>query len=226
MPSPPASFMDSLPERERAALLGAGRRRIWDPGQFLFRRGETVDSAIVITSGWVKIHAAAGDGTEIVLGFAGPGELLGEVSVVRDAVRSATASPTDAVEGVVIARSAMRAFLHDHPGIALALLDLALTRLYVADARRLEYATSASLARVAGRLVELAERYGIEVGDGTSVDVPLPITQEDLASWSASSRESTARALRQLRQMRLIETSRKSIRVLDLPRLRSHAPVP
>jgi CRP-like cAMP-binding protein len=223
MTEPAKTFMESLPERERTALLAAGRRRIWDPGTPLFRRGETVDSAIVITSGWVKIHATAGDGTEIVLGFAGPGELLGEVSVVRDAVRSATASPTDAVEGVVIARSAMRAVLREHPSIALSLLDLALTRLYVADARRLEYATSASLARVAGRLVELAERYG--VGDHGVVEVPLPITQEDLASWSASSRESTARALRALRQMRLIETSRKAIRVLDLPSLRMHAPL-
>jgi CRP-like cAMP-binding protein len=86
----------------------------------------------------------------------------------------------------------------------------------------MEFATSESLARVAGRLVELAERFGVKRADD-SIDVALPITQEELASWSASSRESTARALRTLRGLKLIETSRRGMIVLDLEGLRSHS---
>jgi CRP/FNR family cyclic AMP-dependent transcriptional regulator len=118
---------------------------------------------------------------------------------------------------------ALRAFLASHPESALQLLDLTLGRLHVADARRLEFATSGSLAPVASRLVELAERFGDAREDG-AVQVGLPINQEELASWSASSRESTARALRTLRELGLIETSRLRMVVLDLERLRSHAP--
>jgi CRP-like cAMP-binding protein len=87
----------------------------------------------------------------------------------------------------------------------------------------LEFAMSESLARVAGRLVELAERFGVP-REGDAIDVTLPITQEELASWSASSRESTGRALRTLRDLRLIETGRRRLTVLDLDGLRSHAP--
>jgi CRP/FNR family cyclic AMP-dependent transcriptional regulator len=76
---------------------------------------------------------------------------------------------------------------------------------------------------VASRLVELTERFGAERADG-SLEVGLPINQEELASWSASSRESTARALRTLRELGLIETSRLRLIVRDLERLRSHAP--
>jgi CRP-like cAMP-binding protein len=170
----------------------------------------------------VKIHRHTTDGADVVLALRGPGDLLGEITAVREAARSATVTALEPVDGVVIAVSALRGFLASHHRSTLALLDLALARLHVADARRMEFVTSESLARVASRLVELAERFGVPREDG-QLDVGLPITQEELASWSASSRESTARALRTLRELRLIETGRLSLRVRDLAGLRSHA---
>src|SRR5690242_692041 len=88
--------------------------------------------------------------------------------------------------------------------------------------RGIEFATAGSLARVSSRVLELAERFGEVRGDGT-IEVPLPISQEDLASWSASSRESTARALRTLRELGRIETHRLRLTVLDVDALRRHA---
>ena len=216
------TFLESLLESERAALLATGRVRAWQATELLVRRGEVSDGAIVLLTGLVKIHTSA-DGVEVLLGLSGPGDLLGEATATfGDTVRSATATALEPVEGVVISVPSLRAFLAEHPRAALALLDLALARLHVADARRMEFATSESLARVAGRLVELAERFGISRAEG-AIDVALPITQEELASWSASSRESTARALRTLRELRLIETYRRGLTVLDLDGLRSHA---
>jgi len=215
------TFLQSLPEPERAALLGIGSARRWRQADALVRRGARADSAIVLLAGLAKIHTNVG-GAEVLLALCGPGDLLGEVTAVRDSVRSATATALEPVEGVVIPVASLRAFLSDHPRATLALLDLALTRLYAADARRMEFATSESLARVAGRLVELAERFGVRRGD-SAVEVALPITQEELASWSASSRESTARALRTLRGLSLIETNRRRLTVLDVEGLRAHS---
>jgi CRP-like cAMP-binding protein len=217
----PRTFLQSLLESERNALLETGRARTWQPTEMLTRRGDTADSAIVLLTGLVKIHTSV-EGAEVLLGLSGPGDLLGEVTAARDTVRSATATALEPVDGVVVSVPSLRAFLTEHPRATLALLDLALSRLYIADARRMEFATSESLARVAGRLVELAERFGA-AGAGGSIDVALPINQEELASWSASSRESTARALRTLRQLKLIETYRRGLTVLDLDGLRSHA---
>jgi CRP/FNR family cyclic AMP-dependent transcriptional regulator len=214
--------MQSLLEPERTALLATGRARRWEPAEMLVRRGDHADSAIVLLAGLVKIHTSV-EGAEVLLGLSGPGDLLGETTATAgDALRSATATALEPVEGVVISVPSVRAFLSAHPRATLALLDLALARLHVADARRMEFATSESLARVAGRLVELAERFGAGRPDG-AIDVALPINQEELASWSASSRESTARALRTLRQLRLIETFRRGLTVLDLEGLRSHS---
>jgi CRP-like cAMP-binding protein len=99
---------------------------------------------------------------------------------------------------------------------------MTIRRLYSADQRRLEFATAESLGRVASRLVELAERFGERRSDG-AIEVALPINQEELASWSASSRESAARSLRTLRELRLVETRRMRLTVLDLEGLRLHS---
>jgi CRP-like cAMP-binding protein len=216
------SFLDSLAEPDRLAMLELGHRREWQRGEVLLHAGDRADSAIVLLAGLVKIHKLASEGADVLLALCGPGDLLGEITAVREAVRVASATALADVRALVIPVRDLRAFLAAHPGTMLALLDLTLGRLYSSDEHRIEFATAESLARVSSRLVELAERYGDAAPNG-QIDVALPISQEELASWSGSSRESTARALRTLRDLGLIQTQRLRLRVLDLERLRSHA---
>jgi CRP/FNR family cyclic AMP-dependent transcriptional regulator len=219
----PETFLETLAMAERDALLEAGRPRRWEVGQRIIRAGDHADTAIVLRSGVVKVHASNKDGAEVILGLSGPGDLLGEITATRSGVRSADVTALEAVDGVMIGVQRLRDFLANHPDVTLALLDLALTRLRLADRRRLEFATAEALPRVASRLIELAERFGTPEPD-ESIVLSLPITQEELASWSGSSRESTARALRTLRDLKLIKTRRRHLTVIDLERLRSHAP--
>jgi CRP-like cAMP-binding protein len=219
---PVLAFLESLPPAEREALLAAGHSRRWEGGEPIVREGEPATSAILVLAGLVKIHKSAADGSELVLRLSGPGDLLGEVAALRGAARMANATALEPVDGVVIAVPEVRALLTRHPSLSLALLELAVARLRIADERRLESATAETLPRVASRLVELAERFGTPADDGT-IEVGMPITQEELASWAAASRESTARALRTLRELKLIETHRRRLVVLGLDRLRAHA---
>jgi CRP/FNR family cyclic AMP-dependent transcriptional regulator len=218
----PRSFLESLLEQDRTALLHAGRSRRWQRGDLLVRAGDPVDSATVLLSGSVKVHKTAAEGAEVVLALLGSGDLLGEMSAVRDAERSADATALEDVEALVIPVPDLRAFLSAHPNAMLALLEMAVARLHLADLRRIEFATAGSLARVATRLVELAERFGITREDG-AIEVGIPLTQEELAAWSASSRESTARALHTLRELNVLETHRRQLVVRDLEKLRPHS---
>jgi CRP-like cAMP-binding protein len=214
--------MESLSDRDREALLELGHRRDWSQGETLVRTGETADTGIVVLSGLAKIHKSAAHGDEVVFAIAGAGDVFGEMSAIRDAARSATVTALTAVNAVVLPAPSLKSFLSRHPEAVLALLDLTLARLYAADLQRLEFVAADSLGRVASRLVELTERFG-EARDDGAIDVPLPFNQEELASWSGASRESTARALRALRELGLIETGRLRLTVLDLDRLRGHA---
>jgi CRP-like cAMP-binding protein len=190
----------------------------------LLRAGDQADHAIVLIDGFVKIHLSAAGGAEVVLDLSGPGDLLGEAAAFSGGVRSANATALETVEGLRVDIRDLRDFVARRPRVTSAFLEMTLARLHVGNARRTEFATTASLARVAGRLVELTERFGASGANG-KFDVALPITQEELASWSAASRESTARSLHTLRTLGLIETHRRRLVVLDLDRLRAHAPL-
>jgi CRP/FNR family cyclic AMP-dependent transcriptional regulator len=220
---PPAgTFLGSLSDADRAGLLQAGRIAHWARGEFLVRAGDPAVSAIALLVGVVKIQKLAERGEEVLLGISGPGDLLGEIAAVREAPRSASAIALESVTGVVIAVTALRRFLLNHPSTTLALLDLSLRRLHAGNERRLEFTTRTTLTRVASRLVELTDRFGRHGPDG-AIEVKLTISQPELASWSASSLESTARALRTLRQLGAIETSRLRLVVRDPELLRAQA---
>jgi CRP-like cAMP-binding protein len=184
--------------------------------------GDRADHAVILMAGFVKIHLIAADGAEVVLDISGPGDLLGEAAAFSGGIRSANATALERVEGARVDIRDLREFIARRPRVTSALLGMTLARLHVGNARRSEFATTTSLARVASRLVELTERFGASAGNG-EIDVALPITQEELASWSASSRESTARSLRTLRTLGLIQTGRRRLTVCDLDRLRAHA---
>ena len=84
-------------------------------------------------------------------------------------------------------------------------------------ARAPQFGDLDTVGRVAARLIELCERYGDRTDAG--IEIRLPVTQEDLGSWTASSRAGVAGALRTMRELGWIETERRRITVLDLAAL-------
>jgi CRP/FNR family transcriptional regulator, cyclic AMP receptor protein len=203
-------------------LLAVGRRGQWRRGERLLAAGDAADHAVILLAGFVKVHRTVAQGGEAVLDLSGPGDLLGEAAAFSGGIRSANVTALEPVEGLKVHIRDFRDFIARRPLVTSALLEMTLARLHAANASRTEFATTTSLARVTTRLVELAERFGERTVNGR-IEVALPITQEELASWSASSRESTARALRTLRTLGLIQTSRRRFTVHDLDVLRTHA---
>ena len=124
---------------------------------------------------------------------------------------------------LVIPASAFRTFLRERPSVALAMLAMLSSRLRASDRRLAEFAAADTLGRVCARLAELCDTYGEAAGDG-SVRITLPLSQEDLAGWTGASLESTAKALRALRQLGWITTGRRAIEVHDVQALRNRAP--
>ncbi len=182
--------------------------------------GQVGTEVMVITSGRVKISYLTTDGHAVVLDFRGPGELLGELAVIDGRPRSSSAEAIEAVEAQAIAAKSFQALVSERTEIANALLRDVARRFRDADRKRIEFATSPAIGRVAARLVELVERYGTRTSAGHVID--LPIKQEELASWTGSSREATAKALRSLRELGLITTERQRITVLDPEGLKQH----
>lgn len=74
---------------------------------------------------------------------------------------------------------------------------------------------------MACRLQELADRFGQDTDVG--IEVELPLSQEQLASWCGASREATVKTLATLRTLGCIVTTRRSVLIRDTASLRRHA---
>jgi CRP-like cAMP-binding protein len=101
------------------------------------------------------------------------------------------------------------------------LLQMVTARLRDSDRKRVEFAAYDIAARVARRLVELADRFGEPDEQGVRISVAL--SQDELAGWVGASREAVAKALRVLRSRGFVSTGRRTMTVLDIDGLRRRA---
>ncbi|MEU1728654.1 Crp/Fnr family transcriptional regulator [Actinomadura sp. ATCC 39365] len=215
----PGEFLSMLTAEEVEALRAAGRPRRWDRGTTVITEGDAADWVLVLTQGRVKVSSHTSSGTEVVLAVRGPGALLGDMSAVDGSPRSATVTALEPIQGIVVRD--FSGFLAAHGRIAVLLLQLVVGRLRDADRKRVEYGAFDTTGRVATRLLELADRYGERTSTG--VRVALPLSQDELAGWTGSSREAVSKALRTLRDRGLIETGRRRVVIHDVEGLRRRA---
>lgn len=105
--------------------------------------------------------------------------------------------------------------------MALALLEVVARRFRQATLERLQLGTLDTMGRLAARLVALVDRYGEP--DGSAATVELPLSREELASWTGASRAGLAEALKQMRELGWIESERQRLTVRNIAALRARA---
>jgi CRP/FNR family transcriptional regulator, cyclic AMP receptor protein len=217
------TFLDLLSDLDRSDLLSLGRPRAFRRGASIVIQGDHSDVVLVLMRGLVKVALDTDDGHEIVLSVLRPGDLIGEFEAVDydGGPRTASNVALGAVDTRVMTGEDFRCYLESHPGAALALLRAIIHRLRNADQRRIDSGSRDTVQRLAHLLAELADEHGRATSAGIDIDIPL--TQQELASLIASSRESIVRSLRSLRSRRLVTTARRRITIRDLDGLRREA---
>jgi CRP-like cAMP-binding protein len=180
-------------------------------------QGEPGDRVLLLLEGHVKASRTDARGHEMVLSFRGPGDILGELTFSHGEPRSSSVIAIEPVAARAAAASEFRGYLKRTPTAALTLIDVISRRFREANLARLQFGDLDTVGRVAARLIELSERYGDQTEEG--IRIRLAITQEDLGSWTASSRAGVAGALRTMRELGWIQTERRRITVLDLAAL-------
>jgi CRP/FNR family cyclic AMP-dependent transcriptional regulator len=214
-------FMSMLPPEQQRELRAAARPQRFAAGATLLHEGQVGDRVMVILSGRAKISYVTDVGREVVLRFAGPGEVIGELAVIDGRPRSGTIRAVEPVETLTLSAERFMSFVTDAPPVSLALLRTLSARCRDSDQKRIQFGGADSVGRISARLLELAERFGEP--DAGGVAITLPLTQEELGSWCGCSREAVAKGLQTLRSLGLIETARRRIVVHDAEGLRLRA---
>ena len=119
----------NLTKHELQTLSVNCRERDYPTGATLLRQGETGIGLFIITSGKVQISQQTPDGAVRDLGTFERGAVLGEMSLLDDLPRTATAVAVEPTRALAIPVWDFRAVLREQPDIAIKLLSIMSQRL-------------------------------------------------------------------------------------------------
>ena len=143
------------------------------------------------------------DGDEITLALLGRGEVVGEMSLIDDDLRSATVVTLERVSLLALDRDTYDYFRRDCPRLIENLIRIVAKRLRRTNAQLLAIATQEVPGRICRQLIILTEAYGQEESGG--IRIQFRLTQEDISHLVGATRVSVNGALGKLRRDELID---------------------
>lgn len=91
-------------------------------GEFVFEEGDPSDRMYIIASGQVGIAIRGASAPGEYVSILGPGESFGEMGIIDDLPRSATAHALGQTRLLALEKHRLRGLMASYPGIALGLL--------------------------------------------------------------------------------------------------------
>ncbi len=197
------------------------RRRRFRRNEVIFHQGDAGDSLHIIATGAAKIVLPSTEGEEAIIATLRPGDFFGELALLDEATRSATAAALEPTETLVLPRAVFRELLEADARLRDALLE-GLAR----ELRRITgHVEELHFLDLAGRLAMRLVRLARENDSSASGEVLLdwPYTQSDLASMIGGTRQSVNKLLSGLVGDGLVRIERDTLVITDVERLARRA---
>ena len=183
-------------------------------GAVIFREGDNCGSVHVLCSGRVKLSATSREGRTLILKIARAGEVLGLSAALAGQPYEVTAETVEPCRLKTIRRQALLDFLDRNPDASMRAARTVAQEYKAAfsEVRRLALPATAS-GRVAGLLLDWSrDQAPANAPQGRCV---MTLTHEEIASMTATTRETVTRVLGQLKRDQLISIRGASLTVLQ-----------
>lgn len=208
----------SLEPEVRKPLAALIRVRSYAPRQFVVWEGQPGGTLFLSLSGFFKAVTTGAEGREMILSVMGPGEVLGELSVLDGQPRSASVVTIEPGELASIERPALLGLMNSSPGLAVGLIEVLARRVRILT-KRFEILSSQDVPeRLAQALLNLAEKHG--EASGERVRIPVRLSQQDLANMVGATRESVNKQLRKWTKDGVLLRETGCVIISNMPALR------
>jgi len=203
-PAPPSDdLLSSLPGGLSARLFAQARTVSLAADQTLFVEGDAGDGCYRVDEGLLKVSVMAPAGGERILAILGPGSMVGELSVIDRAPRSASVTAIRESRLCFVSRAAFDAFAETNPEVYRHVMTMLARRLRNTNDALAATSFLSVKGRVARALLGLADTFGHDVGGGRIV-IRQKVTQSDLAALAGIARENVSRVLQDWTRRSLI----------------------
>ena len=188
------------------------------PGQVILSPDDPPDRIHILKKGTVRVYRVTPDGKQLTLDIYEKGTILGDMRLLgQDRVPQAYAETIDAAVICTITPDELRRLVERYPIIGVNIITFLARRLQEAERELEAMAYQRVGQRLARKLIDLAQRFGVETVRGTLIEARL--TQQELAEMIGTTRETLAHTLADFRRRDLLDTAHHQVVIRDAERL-------
>jgi len=205
----PARLDQHYVERLKASRLA----KLLRDGTILFQEGQNSTGIYVVLEGRAKLSVNSAQGKTIVLGFFGPGTVLGLAAAVLGRRHAATAEIVKPTRVLFVSREELIKKIHGSATVARHAAEFASEACFFI----LSKMKAIDLSECAGQRLARC-LLGLLAGNSNSseaVPVNLDLSQETIAQMVGLSRETVSRLLSRFRKKGIVKWTREGLFVQD-----------
>lgn len=192
--------------------IDANRRNYqFSKGEKLFSEGDKVEGMYFISEGKVKVHKNWDNEKELIVRFAGKGDIVGHRGLGKDIYYPVSATALDPVTVCFIDLTFFLSSLKVNHAYTYQLMMFFADELQESERKMRNMAHMPVKGRVAMALLKLKEKYGLNK-DGF---VDITITKQDIASYAGTTYETVFRIMNELKDEAIIEMQSKIFKVIN-----------
>lgn len=154
----------------------------------------------IVRDGFVRVQTFDTAGADVILALLGPGDVLGEMSLVDRAVRSASVFAHEPAVIYTLERAQFVSLLERFPQVSRNLNAIMARRLRLSNAHIRALATLGVEGRIAHELLTYAREFGDPEGR-----LPFHLTQTELAAFVGASRVRVNQVMGEFRRLALLD---------------------
>jgi CRP-like cAMP-binding protein len=202
-------IFSELTEADFQSLAKVANRRRYPKDSVVFFENEEGDFFFMILEGRIKVTILGDDGREVILSLLGAGDFFGEMALLDNEPRSATAIAVEDTELLSLHRNDFQNVLSDNRSITVGLIKVLTARLRRANHQISTLALLDVYGRVARVIVDMAREEGRRLKDGRIAF--RRATHQEIANRIGTTRETVTRMLKDLERQGLIHVEGREI---------------
>ena len=186
---------------------------------FLFQEGMKAEELYIIASGKVQISKITSDGRELSLRICGENDICGELTLFTDNPRYLlSAKVLEEGDVYAIKKDVIETEIFQNSKLAFEFMKWMSDHFRKTQTKFRDLVLNGKRGALFSTLIRMSNSYGIHKENGILID--LPLTNQELANFCGTSRESTNRILSDLKRENIISMKKGKISILNLQYLK------
>ncbi|ALC91881.1 Crp/Fnr family transcriptional regulator [Bacillus sp. FJAT-18017] len=197
----------------------ADRKFKTERGSFLFQEGMEAEELYIVLSGKIQISKITSDGRELSLRICGENDICGELTLfTANPKYLLSAKILEEGEVAAIRKEVIETEIFQNSTLAFEFMKWMSDHFRKTQTKFRDLVLNGKRGALFSTLIRMTNSYGVHLDTGILID--LPLTNQDLANFCGTSRESTNRILSELKRDGIVSIKKGKITVHNLDYLK------